>query len=182
MDKKTLRKDMAARRAEAAITVDQTPALAALETVLRETSGPVSFFWPIRSEIDARPVMTALSADRICCLPLTHGHGPLTFRRWSPGTAMETDGFGVPFPVNTEEIVPEVLVVPMLAFDAAGHRLGYGAGHYDRTLAALRAKGRVIAVGFAFEAQRVADPLPIDATDEPLDLIVTEAGVFRVIE
>lgn len=181
MDKAALRKLMTERRADAAATVDQGPARAALDAVLENTDGAVSFFWPIRSEIDPRPVMEALSETRSVCLPLTHGRAePLTFHRWTPETNMTKDGFGVPVPDGSEELVPSVLVVPMLAFDFRGHRLGYGAGHYDRTLAKLRPLGRVIAIGFAFEAQRVDTPLPVEPTDQPLDLVVTEAGVHEI--
>lgn len=179
MDKKALRKAMSARRSEAAATVDQAPAQAALETVLAETRGPVSFFWPIRSEIDTRPVMARLAMKRSVCLPLTHGHAALSFRAWHPDVALEEDGFGVPVPVGTEPVVPQVLVVPMLGFDGAGHRLGYGGGHYDRTLQALRAAGAVTAIGFAFEAQRLDASLPDEPTDQPLDMLVTEAGTYR---
>ena len=183
MDKKALRKEMATRRAEAAETVDQAPARAALAAVIADTEGPVSFFWPIRTEIDPRPVMEAFSTQRVVCLPLTHGReAPLTFLRWTAGTPMVEDGFGVPVPDGSEDVVPTTLVVPMLAFDARGHRLGYGAGHYDRTLARLRANGPVTAVGFAFEAQRADMDLPIEPTDQPLDMLVTEAGVFRTKE
>jgi 5-formyltetrahydrofolate cyclo-ligase len=111
---------------------------------------------------------------------VTQGRQALAFRRWHPGVEMEKDGFGVPIPVGTDTIVPSVLVVPMLAFDDAGHRLGYGAGHYDRTLAALRPNGPVTAIGFAFEAQRVDTALPIEPTDEPLDYLVTEARCLQV--
>ena len=150
---------MAARRAEAAKTADLAAAQARLREVLAGGTGPVSFFWPIRSEIDPRPVMEALAKTRTVCLPLTHGRGsPLTFLRWTP----------------------ETLVVPMLAFDRFGQRLGYGAGHYDRTLAKLRPAGPVLAVGFAFEAQFVEVPLPAEPTDQPLDLVVTEACLRRI--
>ena len=183
MDKAALRKEMAARRAEAAATVDQAPARAVLAALLAETEGAVSFFWPIRTEIDPRPVMEALATMRTVCLPLTHGRdAPLTFHRWGTGAPMTKDGFGVPVPDGTEAVVPKTLIVPMLAFDARGHRLGYGAGHYDRTLAGLRATGPVTAIGFAFEAQRVAEPLPVEPTDQPLDLVVTEAGMFPTNE
>jgi len=180
MDKAALRKEMAAKRAAAAAHADQSAACAVLETVLQDTSGPISFFWPIRTEIDARPVMEKLAETRVVCLPLTHGRAALSFRQWLPGAVMEKDGFGVPYPAATDAVVPEVLVVPMLAFDAAGQRLGYGAGHYDRTLAALRPNGPVTAIGFAFEAQRLYAPLPAEPTDQPLDMIVTEAGVIRI--
>ena len=172
---------MAARRAEAAKTADLAAAQARLREVLAGGTGPVSFFWPIRSEIDPRPVMEALAKTRTVCLPLTHGRGsPLTFLRWTPETPMVPDGFGVPVPDGSEEIVPETLVVPMLAFDRFGQRLGYGAGHYDRTLAKLRPAGPVLAVGFAFEAQFVEVPLPAEPTDQPLDLVVTEACLRRI--
>lgn len=171
---------MTARRAVAAETANQTAARQRLRSLLDTTDGPISFYWPIRTEIDPRPVMEAMAESRVVCLPLTHGRAaPLTFRRWTPGAAMGTDGFGVPVPEDTEAVIPAVLVVPMLAFDRECHRLGYGAGHYDRTLAELRPKGRVTAIGFAFEAQRSDTPLPSEPTDQPLDLIVTDFAVHR---
>jgi len=119
-----------------------------------------------------------MSAHRDVCLPVTTGYAPLVFRGWRPGAAMISDSFGVEVPEDETEVVPQVLVVPMLAFDERGHRLGYGAGHYDRTLEKLRPLGPVMAVGFAYEAQ-LADTLPIEPTDQPLDAIVTEAGIRR---
>ena len=91
---------------------------------------------------------------------------------------MKADAFGVETPVDGAEIVvPQVLVVPLLGFDARLHRLGYGAGHYDRTLADLRKTREAMAVGFSYEAQRVAELLPTFPTDIALDLVVTEAAV-----
>lgn len=176
--KKALRKAVAARRAEAYGSVDTEPALARLREALKDTEGPVSFYWPIRTEIDPRPMMEELVSARTVCLPLTHGHAALTFLRWEPDAPMTVDGFGVAVPDGTDPVVPSALVVPMLAFDRNGHRLGYGAGHYDRTLAELRAKHRVSAIGFAYSAQEVA-PLPIEPTDQPLDAIVTENATLR---
>lgn len=178
-DKTTLRAEARARRAGAHGTVDPAPALDALEAEIAKTSGPVSFYWPIRTEIDPRPVMERLSGQREICLPVTHGRdAPLTFRAWQPGADMDVDGFGVAIPALNVPVTPEVLVVPMLAFDAHLHRLGYGAGHYDRTLAGLRPTGPAFAIGFAYEAQRSAT-LPAEPTDQALDLIVTEASVHR---
>ena len=177
-DKKVLRKSAAERRAGAHGTVDASPALAHLVQVLAETEGRVSFYWPIRSEIDPRPVLTKTSAHRDVCLPVTTGYAPLVFRAWAPGAAMIADSFGVKVPLDETEVTPSVLVVPLLAFDESGHRLGYGAGHYDRTLEKLRPLGPVTAIGFAYEAQ-LADTLPIEPTDQPLDVIVTEAGIRR---
>jgi 5-formyltetrahydrofolate cyclo-ligase len=104
---------------------------------------------------------------------------PLAFRHWQPGTTMVRGKFDVECPgEDAEEGVPQVLVVPLLAFDARGRRLGYGGGFYDRTLAALRAAGPVTAIGFAFAAQEF-DAVPADATDQPLDVVVTEREVHR---
>lgn len=181
MDKAALRKAMVERRAAAISQADHSAAQTALGDILATTEGPVSFYWPIRTEIDPRPVMEVLARTRTVCLPLTHGReAPLTFRRWSSDAEMGEDGFRVPVPLHTETVVPRTLVVPMLAFDAAGHRLGYGAGHYDRTLAGLRVQEGILAVGFAFEAQRVENRLPTEPTDQPLDMIVTDQGVHRI--
>ena len=138
----------------------------------------MSFYWPIRTEIDPRPVMETLVGARDVCLPVTHGRDAgLTFRAWTPGATMEADGFGVDVPAADISVVPRVLVVPMLGFDRRGHRLGYGAGHYDRTLDQLRRLHRVFAIGFAYSAQE-CDRVPTEPTDQPLDLIVTEAGAI----
>ncbi len=177
-DKAALRKLAAARRKAVHGVIDATPALESLRKVLTETEGRVSFYWPIRSEIDPRPLLHEMCRDRAVCLPVTTGYAPLVFRPWTPGAAMIADSFGVEIPTDETEVEPRVLVVPLLAFDERGHRLGYGAGHYDRTLAKLRAKGPATAIGFAYEAQ-LADTLPIEATDQPLDVIVTEARIRR---
>ncbi len=135
----------------------------------------VSGYLPIRDEIDPLPALSRLHADGVAlCMPVVVARGaPLAFRPWTPGCALERGPFGVMIPVEDRPAVPEALVVPMLAFDRKGHRLGYGGGFYDRTLAALRASGAVRAVGFAWAAQRV-DAVPHDATDARLDRIVTE--------
>ncbi|MEL7345172.1 MAG: 5-formyltetrahydrofolate cyclo-ligase [Pseudomonadota bacterium] len=177
--KKALRQSCSARRGEAFRSVDQPPAIEALKGVLLDATGPISFYWPIRTEIDPRPAMEWAAQTNDVCLPLTHGRDAgLTFLRWTPGCAMTTDGFGVGVPDGSDALVPRTLVIPMLGFDARGHRLGYGAGHYDRTLEGLRGNGPVLAIGFAFGAQEVAQ-LPIEPTDQSLDVIVTENGVRR---
>ena len=104
---------------------------------------------------------------------------PLVFHRWHPDARMVAGAFGALVPEASQEVVPEVLIVPLLAFDRAGYRLGYGGGFYDRTLEGLRARGPVTAIGFAFAAQEV-DRVPTEPTDQKLDLIVTERGVIRV--
>ena len=141
----------------------------------------VSAFWPMGDEIDVRPLLTTLhDMGHVCCLPATGRRGTaLQFRRWTPETVMVEAVFGTREPPASAEIVqPDLLIVPLLAFDACGRRLGYGAGYYDRTLAELRARKPVLAVGVGYAAQEV--PLvPHHAYDEPLDWIVTESGAMR---
>lgn len=145
-------------------------------------AAPISAYWPMASELDVVPAMTALNeAGHGICLPVMLGPArPLVFRRWTPGLALQEAGFGTSEPPpEAEELVPEVLIVPLLAFDRAGYRLGYGGGFYDRTLAVLRAEHRVLAIGAAFAAQEVAK-VPREATDLALDWIVTEAEAIRM--
>lgn len=140
----------------------------------------VSGYRPIRSELDPTPLMLAL-ADFGCrlCVPVIEGRRlPLRFREWTPDTRMQPGPFGAQVPAAGEWLEPELLIVPLLAFDAAGRRLGYGGGFYDRTLARLRAKGDVLAAGFGYAAQEV-DEVPADETDQLLDAVITEAGVGR---
>lgn len=180
LEKKALRIEMAKRRAEAHDNVDPAPAIAALIETLTDTKGPISFYWPIRTEIDPRPAMRAMATDRTVCLPVTDGLNPLTFRAWSEGAEMETDGFGVQTPTaSAPKVTPKVLVVPMLAFDLMCHRLGYGAGHYDKTIDGLKKVGAVTTVGLAYSTQNVEGMLPTEPTDQRLDMIITEVMTFR---
>lgn len=169
---------MAARRARAHGRIDSSPALTALAEILEGTEGAISFYWAIRTEIDPLAVMRDMEGrGRIVCLPVSRRNEALKFRQWTPKSEMETDAFGVETPTEeASQVVPSVLVVPLLAFDARLHRLGYGAGHYDRTLAELRRHGEALAIGFAYGAQEV-DALPILPTDIALDLVVTEQGI-----
>lgn len=147
---------------------------------LHRGAGVVAGYRPIRSEIDPTPLMLALyAAGHRLAVPVIEGPGkPLRFREWHPEAAMTEGPFGVPVPVAGCWREPDLLIVPLLAFDRMGWRLGYGGGFYDRTLAALRARKRVRAVGFAYAAQEV-EAVPHDEGDQPLDAIVTERGVIR---
>lgn len=149
-----------------------------LAAVLAPHAGKVlAGYMTMRTEIDPVPVMAAHRGP--VCVPVITGKGqPLDFRAWSPGCAMVPGPFGAAVPAAGAWLVPQVLIVPLLAFDAQGFRLGYGGGFYDRTLERLRAAGPVLAVGFAFAAQE-SEGLPLEPTDQPLDLIVTEHGVIR---
>ena len=140
----------------------------------------VSAYWPMGDEIDPRPLMAALDAFGCrLALPVLRGAAqPLDFRAWRPGDALRPAGFGTQEPLEgAEELRPGLLLVPLLAFDAAGYRLGYGGGFYDRSLALLRGAGNILAVGLAYAGQQVA-AVPREATDQPLDLVVTDAGVI----
>ena len=142
----------------------------------------VAGYWPIGSELDVRPVLPRLDLDGFtCALPVVAARGePLLFRRWTPQVPMEHTGLGILAPAAGEpEVEPDALLVPLLAFDRAGFRLGYGAGFYDRTLERLRRIKPVTAIGIGFAAQEV-ETVPRDRYDEPLDWIVTETSALRI--
>jgi 5,10-methenyltetrahydrofolate synthetase len=140
----------------------------------------VSGYWPLRGEPDLRPWLARLSEQGlVTVLPVVVERGaPLVFRRWTPGCRMEKGFWNIPVPADTEEFVPDVLLGPVVGFDARKYRLGYGGGYFDRTLAKLRAEGRgfhVIGIGFdqarlpAFEA--LPHDIPFDAVMTPTTLI-----------
>ncbi len=142
----------------------------------------VSAYWPLEDELDPRPLFLELHRrGHPVGLPVILGKGrPLLFRRWHPEAALVRGAFRVMTPPpDAPELVPTLLLVPLLAFDRAGYRLGYGGGFYDRTIAGLRAAGDALAVGVALAAQEVA-AVPRDDTDQPLDWIVTEREVIDV--
>ena len=151
------------------------------ERLLAEMPPPagavVSGFWPMGPEIDIRPLLEALHGrGHIVVLPETPPRGnPLIFRRWAPGMAMVAERFGTLRPTG-EILAPDWLLVPLLAFDRAGRRLGYGGGYYDRTLAGLPG---AVAIGCGWAAQEVAE-VPADALDARLQAVATEQGVVRV--
>jgi len=141
--------------------------------------GVLAGYVPIRTEVDPLPVMAQWCGTGCACVPVISGAGqPLEFREWTPEARMTDGPFGAAVPAEGAWLRPDVVIVPLVAFDAQGRRLGYGGGFYDRTLERLRAAGPVFAVGFAYAAQR-ADTLPQERTDQPLDAIVTEQGVLR---
>lgn len=141
----------------------------------------VSGYWPLEGEIDVRPALAMFhEAGHPVGLPVVVGRAePLLFRRWQPGCRMIQGSFRVMTPPGDAALVlPRFLLVPLLAFDGEGYRLGYGGGFYDRTLAALRPNGGAVAIGVAYAAQEVAI-VPRGPFDQPLDYIVTERGVLR---
>jgi 5-formyltetrahydrofolate cyclo-ligase len=147
--------------------------------VLREMAPPagavVSGFWPMGQELDIRPLLLVLhERGHPIVLPETPKRGnPLIFRLWHPGAVMVPERFGTSRP-DGAVTVPDFLLVPLLAFDRRGYRVGYGAGYYDRTLAGLPGRSRL---GVAYAAQEL-DEVPAGPYDERLDAVATERGVI----
>jgi 5-formyltetrahydrofolate cyclo-ligase len=140
----------------------------------------VSGYSPIRNEIDPTPLMQKLAAQCAkLALPAVTARGQsLIFRAWSVGDRLMLGSLGIPEPSPAAaELVPDIMLVPLAAFDAAGHRIGYGAGHYDFTFAHLRKAKAVMGIGIAFAAQQI-DTVPALSHDVPLDYVLTEKRVF----
>jgi 5-formyltetrahydrofolate cyclo-ligase len=162
-------------RAQASLAVAERvlalPELAGLD--------PVSGFWPILSEIDVRPLLEALHArGQRVCLPVV-ARPAMRFRVWRPGDELVQTGFGVSEPAAAaEEVSPRAMLVPLAAFDRRGGRIGYGKGHFDTAIAALRGRHPVLTVGVAFSQQEVAE-VPLEPHDRLLDVIVTEAETIH---
>ena len=140
----------------------------------------VSGYSPIRSEIDPLPLMRALAAQGArLALPAVMARGKsLAFRVWSPDDRLMLGPLGIPEPSPAAaEVIPDIMLVPLAAFDRAGHRIGYGAGHYDFTLAHLRKTKAIAAIGVAFAAQEI-ELVPALQHDVALDYVLTETRVF----
>jgi 5-formyltetrahydrofolate cyclo-ligase len=147
----------------------------------RAPAAVVAGYHPVRDEADPRGLMSALAAHgHALALPvIATAHAALIFRSWREGDALAPNAYGIAEPLpSAPEIVPDVVLVPLLAFDADGHRLGYGGGYYDRTLDAIRRSKPVLAIGVAYAGQEVAH-LPRETHDHALDGIVTENGLRR---
>ena len=130
----------------------------------------------MKSEINPVPLMRKLAdAGATLALPAIAGRGkPLIMRAWTFGEPLSSGQWGIREPIpEAQEVAPDVLIVPLAAFDRAGHRLGYGAGYYDVTINALRAKKKVTAIGIAFAAQEIFQ-IPATERDARLDLVLTE--------
>ena len=137
---------------------------------------PLAGYMAMRTEIDPTAAMEEASAHGPVGVPMILGAGqPLKFRLWEPGVEMIAGEFGAFIPAEGDWMTPEIVIVPLVAYDLTGGRLGYGGGFYDRTLEGLRANQATLAIGFAYTAQQ-ADSIPLEPTDQPLNLMITESG------
>lgn len=145
------------------------------------TPGVISGFFPYMSEIDTRPLLTTMVAQGWrTALPVVEGAGvPLSFRSWVPGEPTVPGAWNIPIPPRSaSQVVPDVMLVPLLAFDRQGFRLGYGGGFYDRTISLARQQRKIIAIGVAYAEQEI-EAVPHDGHDEPLDWVLTEQGCIK---
>jgi 5,10-methenyltetrahydrofolate synthetase len=138
----------------------------------------LAFCWPIKGEYDARHfARTARERGAVTALPVVVApKKPLVFREWHPGVALARGALDIPYPVDSPEVQPDAVLLPMNGWDAQGYRLGYGAGFFDRTLASL-AK-RPVVIGVSYELARL-DTIYPQPWDIPMDYVVTERGVYR---
>lgn len=175
--KAALRKEAAKTRAQLYSAQAERAANTYLRTALDAYAGRIiAGYMPFRSELSPLPALNAIAASQKIAMPVVSAtNAPLSFRAWTPDCKMCEAAYGVLIPQEGRALTPEVLVVPMLAFDERGFRLGYGGGYYDRTIAALAP----VTIGFAFEGQKVPS-LPTDAFDRRLDHIVTEHGLVSL--
>jgi len=183
-EKKALRKVLQARRTAAAAQSEQ-PGEKLLTVLQAALSLPdraiVSGYLPIGDEMDVLPTLAAMrESGHGIAMPVVVARGePLQFRQWRPDDPLEDGPLGTRHPSGSAPVVvPEVLIVPLLGYDRRGYRLGYGGGFYDRTVAALRSAGEVVAIGVGFAAQEVAH-IPHGPQDEAMDWIVTPREAFR---
>jgi 5-formyltetrahydrofolate cyclo-ligase len=181
--KKIIRRDAVARRdaLPAAERAKAAEAIAARPFPIAITPGTVvSGFSALKSEINPVPLMRALADQGAqLALPVVAGKGrPLIMRAWSFGEPLDSGVWGIREPKpEAPEVAPDILIVPLLAFDRTGNRIGYGAGYYDMTIGKLRAMKPTVAIGMAFAAQQI-DAVPVTRRDARLDLVLTEREII----
>lgn len=174
--KETLRKE----RREIDGSENAEAIFANLTSLIKWESNPIiAGFWPIAGEIDDRVFLEHCHNQGLqCCLPfITGSNSPLAFKAWQPSDTLEKGMYGIPAPsTEAPTLIPDVLLVPLVAFDKDCHRLGRGGGFYDRTLAQLRKSHAVLAIGLAYDCQEI-DHVTREAHDQQLDCIVTPTRV-----
>lgn len=185
ISKAQLRKDYIARRqslGDAETHAEVRVRDNVLKLMSSQKSCVLAGYAAIKDELDLAPTMAALHDTGVAlCLPVSSPDpDALTFRRWAPETVMENGPFGTSQPGKTaEEVKPDVLLVPLVAFDRTGHRIGYGQGYYDRTLHVLRQEKNIAAYGIGFDGQET-DVVPRAAHDVPLDGVITPTRTLMV--
>jgi 5-formyltetrahydrofolate cyclo-ligase len=159
--------------------LDWDQAIARHALALPVWSGVIAGYWPMRSEADPRPILEGL-ADRGFSLALPAiVEGRIQFRHWQPYETLVPGGFGTLVPLPEADVIePDILIVPLLAFDRRCYRLGYGKGHYDTAIAGLDGKPGLATIGIAYAGQQI-DAVPTEGHDRRLDLIVTQDGVIE---
>jgi 5-formyltetrahydrofolate cyclo-ligase len=185
--KSALRANLLATREAQGARADQDARGEALARRLMEAiarypdASCVGFYWPVAAEFDARDVLgvwLALKASRTAALPVVVApRAPLIFHAWQPGAAMKKGRYGIPVPEVEQVVVPDLLVIPCVGFDADRYRLGYGGGYYDRTLASWAGGKPPATIGVAYECLK-CDALPRGEFDLPLGAIVTESAIY----
>ena len=151
---------------------------AGLRALIAELPGVLGVYWPFRAEFDPRPLIDwAVASGRAVALPVVvDKKGPLEYRAWRPGDKLVDGVWNIPVPENRNVVTPRVVLAPLVGFDRATYRLGYGGGYFDRTLAALSPRPLAIGVGFEVQLLETIHPQPYDL---PMDLIVTETATRR---
>jgi 5,10-methenyltetrahydrofolate synthetase len=179
--RRVLRREMVERRSRLSDATHAALSARIVAHLLAALPSPciVAFCWPIKHEPDVRAVIDGWARHgAIAALPVVVAEDtPLAFRAWTADTPLAPDRYGIPTPLAGDFVQPDLILLPLNGFDAAGYRLGYGGGYFDRTLAALTP--RPLAVGVGFEINRV-DSIRPESHDQRLDWIVTEAGSFRI--
>ena len=178
--RRAMRREMQTRRAGLSAVEHAARSAQIVEHLLRLLTPPAiaGFCWPIKHEPDVRQVLEHWAkAGSVAALPVVIGENEaLAFRAWTAESNLQPDRYGIPTPLDGDWLQPDLILLPLNGFDAAGYRLGYGGGYFDRTLAAL--SPRPLTIGVGFEINRLETIRP-EAHDQRLDWIVTEAGVFR---
>lgn len=147
------------------------------DMLMHSGASTISLYWPFKGEFNSRSLMQCLHEAGVCvALPVVEEpRAPLTFRRWYPEAPMTRGVYGIPIPNRTEVVWPDAMLAPLVGFDRAGYRLGYGGGYYDRTLAALEPTPFVVGVGYELSRLATIYPLP---HDQAMNYLVTEAGSY----
>jgi 5-formyltetrahydrofolate cyclo-ligase len=186
LDKQELREQAKKHRAKLQPNMDEAESACRLffEAVQPQSDDIIALYWPKKNEFSTQLILeNLLDQGRTCVLPVMQEDSRiLKFAAWQHGQPLAQKAFGVYEPIIDEATDwknPDIVIVPMLAFDRTGNRLGYGGGFYDATLESLRKQKSITAVGVAYDSQMVLFPLPREEHDEPLDLVITPQKVYR---